>query len=453
MWGREWVIGTYKHPNLPGWVLEASRVLSGGAVGWPAYLVSQVFVAAAYLFVFLLGRALMAADLAATGTLLLAGVAYYAWPTLEFNHNIAEMPFWAGLAWALWRAVERQSVPAWVLAGALAAGGLYAKLSTVLLLFAAGGWLLFDPKARRSLATPGPWIGLCVFAALVAPLAVWLARHDAAPLTYAAHRVAGPTAAGVHVFAVGALLNLAALPVLLALAGLIGPRFGAAPEGATRAGPDTRGMRYLVWLTVGPLALTAVAALLARWGLRPGWGGPMFNLVGLIAVGLSAHRFRPAALRRIAICAGLLLVVGPAVYATVVWRNTRSAGTPMRVIWPQAEISERLGQVWARHTGRPLRIVTGDEWVAGLVALGSRDRPSILDRGGLSLSPWIAPGRLEADGALVVWYARSRPLSAAVATRIASKSVGEVRFAWPHAKARPDLVIRYAIIPPGAGPR
>ena len=29
MWGREWVIATYKHPALPSWVLEATRILTG----------------------------------------------------------------------------------------------------------------------------------------------------------------------------------------------------------------------------------------------------------------------------------------------------------------------------------------------------------------------------------------------------------------------------------------
>ena len=95
MWGREWVIATYKHPALPSWFLEASRVLTGGATGWPAYLVSQLFIAATFGLVFLLGRDMMGPERAAAGTLLLAGVTYYSWPTPEFNHNIAAAPFWA----------------------------------------------------------------------------------------------------------------------------------------------------------------------------------------------------------------------------------------------------------------------------------------------------------------------------------------------------------------------
>src|SRR6516225_5359439 len=90
MWGREWVIATYKHPALPSWALEATWLITG-AIGWPAYLLSQACVAATFLFVYLLGRELMGPSRAAAGTLLLTGVVFYAWPTTEFNHNVAEL--------------------------------------------------------------------------------------------------------------------------------------------------------------------------------------------------------------------------------------------------------------------------------------------------------------------------------------------------------------------------
>jgi hypothetical protein len=133
MWGREWVIATYKHPALPSWALEATRLITG-AIGWPAYLLSQACVAAMFLFIYLLGRELMGASRAAAGTLLLTGVTFYAWPTTEFNHNIAELPIWAAMSWALWHAVQRRGLGWWMLLGALAALAMYAKFSSALLL-------------------------------------------------------------------------------------------------------------------------------------------------------------------------------------------------------------------------------------------------------------------------------------------------------------------------------
>ena len=61
-WGREGVVATFKHPNLPGLVLEGIRVVTG-QVFWPAFLVSQLFIAATYWAVFTLGKDLLDARL------------------------------------------------------------------------------------------------------------------------------------------------------------------------------------------------------------------------------------------------------------------------------------------------------------------------------------------------------------------------------------------------------
>ena len=46
MWGREWPLATYKHPALPAWIIEFSRIATFGQIGWPVYLAAQAFVAA-----------------------------------------------------------------------------------------------------------------------------------------------------------------------------------------------------------------------------------------------------------------------------------------------------------------------------------------------------------------------------------------------------------------------
>ena len=96
--------------------------------------------------------------------------------------------------------MERRGIGWWALVGALAAGGLYAKLTTALLLVTLAAWILWDARARQCLATPGPWLGLAVFVALAAPLALWLVAHDFAPLKYAAARSAQPREGGGEAF-------------------------------------------------------------------------------------------------------------------------------------------------------------------------------------------------------------------------------------------------------------
>jgi 4-amino-4-deoxy-L-arabinose transferase-like glycosyltransferase len=448
MWGREWVIATFKHPALPSWALEASRLLTG-VVGWPAYVVSQLFVGATFLCAFLLGRDMMGSARAAAGTLLLTGIAFYAWPTPEFNHNVAEMPFWAGLPLALWRAVERRSILWWTLTGAIAAGGLYAKLTTALLLVTLAGWILWDVRARRSLAAPGPWIGLAVFLALAAPLARWLLTHDVGPLQYAALRSAQTSGGLLHllVFLLTIGLNLAGMLAMLAVAGLIGPPRRAAAAGQPQL--ERRALAYLMVLTLGPLTLAVVSALLTGSNLRSAWGSSMFNLAGMVAIALTSARFDATALRRIALFAGVLLLVVPAAYAVAISAGPTRAGAPLRVSWPQAEISKRFVAIWARETGgRPLRIVSGDDWVANLVGISARDRPSILNRGDPAYSPWITPDRVQRDGLLIVWEARTRRIPVPLQALVDARPAREERFRWRRSKERGDLVIGYAIVAP-----
>jgi hypothetical protein len=127
-------------------------------------------------------------------------------------------------------------------------------------------------------------------------------------------------------------------------------------------------------------------------------------------------------------------------------------GGPLRVNWPQAEISKRFVDLWRRETGQPLRIVSGNRWIAGLVGVTATDNPSILSGPNLAASPWITPGRLEREGMLVVWAAGAKWIPEYLQPIVAFAPVREERFSWKRSTdGGGDIVIRYAIVPPKQG--
>jgi len=443
MWGREWVLATYKHPALPSWALEATRLLTG-TVGWPAYLLSEACVAATFACVFLLGRELMGAERAAAGTLLLTGIAFYAWPTTEFNHNVAQMPIWAALPLLLWRAVQYGTAWRWLLVGALAALSLYAKLSSVLLLITLAAWLLYAQRAQ--LRTLGPWLAVIACALLLAPLVRWLIANDFVPLRYAAVRASADSPGGLLRFAGNEILDLIGLGAMLWIAGLIGPRRAPyAMPGPAPLAPG--GVTYLAAITVLPLAIAMLGALASGTTLRAAWGSPMFNFAGLLAVALTGNRFGERALRRIAACAAALLIAMPLAYAIIVLNVPQWRGAPLRVSWPQAEISRRMTAIWRRRTAAPLRIVGGDDWIAGLVGISAPDQPSMLNKGRLGLTPWISAERLRRQGMLIVWDTNRPHIPPPLLPLVATGVRGEERIPWPD-RSRGDLAIGYVIVPP-----
>lgn len=448
MWGREWVLLTYKHPQLPCWLLEISHLLTG-SFRWPQYMLSQLLVSITFILVFLLARDIMGSTRAIAAVLLMPAIYFFGWPTPQFNHDYAQMPFWAGISWLLWRSA-RDGRPGWWLALGLVSGlGLYAKFSTALLLAFGGIWILYDTRARSRLATPWPWLGLAVFLGVVAPLAVELIRLDFLPLTYAEHRNAWVLANRARLYYIGVqFAGLAAFPVVLALSGLLRRHAGPAPDSSPACSvpdvPERRAVVYLAWMGLGPALLIMVASLFT--GTGESWGATMYNLVGALAIALLGHRLGPTHLRRLTVLALLCVVGVSSAYAITRWTGCNVLGRLQPVCMPARSISQAADAIWHETMPGPLRIVGGDDGVARLAGLEAPDEPSIFTALDRRLAPWITDQRLRAQGMLLVWP-KGWKLTPQQMAWIDGLPVKTVPFDW--SLKAPPLEINFAVIPPG----
>ena len=439
VWGREGVVATFKHPNLPGLMLEGLRRLTG-QVGWPAYLLSQACVGATFWAVFALGRELMDSRRALASVVALTGVYFFFWVTPEFNHNVLQMPFWALTMLSLWRATTRNHWLAWLALGLFGALGIWAKYSFAMMLIVAAAWMVWDSKARARLAAPGPWLALAVFAAVIIPQILWLTDSHFLPFEYAARRATGGGPLNALEFAATEALNHLPMAIMLLSAGFFGK---AAIEPQVR--PEQRALRFLLLMGLGPLALFFLAGVFGM-GLRASWGAPLFSLSGLLAIALLSDRVNADGLRRLAIGAGVMIVLGSALYFAHLRYGAHFTDRPLKGNWPQTEISRVLEAAWTSQTNAPLEIVAGDIWTAGLVGLRSRDPPSVLIDGDFSISPWVSRERARREGMLLVWRGEAAP--AAVQALGGDLPAQTAEFTFPAFPNAPPLVLHYAIVPP-----
>jgi hypothetical protein len=443
--GREWVIGFHKHPALPFWLLEGSRAVTG-AVGWPAYLLASLCVTATMWLVHLLARDMLDETRAAAATLLLSGVMYFNWVTPEFNHNVAHMPAWMAVILALWRARERGTAVWWLALGLAAAAATYVKLSSAILLAVAAAYILADRRCRRALSTPLPWLGLALYLVLIAPLAVHLLATEFAMLAYAEAR-ALQKSDGALVFFGKQLLSVL---VLFAIALVAVLPLQHAPEPDDQRSLDA--LRFTLVMHAAPVAVLMLGATAAGAGLKGSWGSAMASLNGLVIMLLARHfgiLFRAA---RVVVAAALLTVIVPVAYAVVVVGLDTMERTPQRVSWPQREIAVRFEAAWLSETGAPLRIVAGDVWTAGQIAVHAASRPSLFIDASRARSPWITDRRLEQEGALVVWWWPGGPPKQ-LAPLVAGRTAKQLHFSLPvdRLSLNPKtytLDLTYVVVPP-----
>ena len=448
MWGREWVLLTYKHPQLPPWLLHMSYALTG-VVGWPQFLLAQLSITATFILVYVFacdvfGRDTAGKRKALASVLLLPSIFVFGWPSQQFNHDFAQLPFWALITLALWRSVKTDRLLWWIVLGLAAGIGMHAKFSTGLLLAFGGLWLLIDGRGRKSLLSPRPWIGLALFLIVVAPLAVELVRYDFMPLTYANDRSAWVQANRMRfAYVLSQMAWIVGLPIVLASAGLFGK--GRAAGIWRSQSPDARMRFYVFWMGIGPAAIVAAASLFE--GIGEPWGTTMYNLAGIVAIILLGGRLTGQALKRIAAWAVIFIIGTSSAYAATQWLRCNEFGVLRKVCWPAGAMSKRFEDIWHQNVSGPLGIVGGDNWIAMLTGIAAPDSPSIFTDLNMKLAPWITPERLRRQGMLLVWE-KGEKLPAEWKPWLDGRTIGTTSFEW--SAKEPPVTLSYLIVPPGA---
>lgn len=444
MWGREWVLLTYKHPQLPAWLLEAAHLLTG-SFRWPQYLLSQLVVTSTFVFVYLLARDILGHRRALAAVLLMPSIYFFGWPTPQFNHDYAQMPFWAAICWLLWRSTTRNGPGWWLALGLVAGVGIYAKFSTGLLLVFGGLWILYDARARSRLATPWPWLALAVFLAVITPVTIALFRMDFLPFSYVANRDSWVMANRARLYYIG--VQCAALVgffAVLAISGLL--RRGTAPEAdAAREPPiERRALVYVLWMGLGPAILVMIASLFS--GIGEAWGAPMYNLVGVVAIALLGHRLGSREMRALMLCSAACIVVMSSAYAGIRWSSCNLLDRLQPVCWPSQAISDEAEAYWHEKVQAPLGIVGGETGTAMVAGLKAYDKPSIFTDLNMQFAPWITPQRLREQGMLMVWPGKGAP-PPQIEAWVKNLPVKTVLFHW--SLKAPPLPVSFVAIPPG----
>jgi len=448
-WGHEWQWGYYKHPPLPSWTVELFFEAFGDL---GPFLLSQVAISATYVLIFLLGREIMPARRAAVGALLLMGVYYFSIPTPEYNHNIAQMPLWAAASLAYCMAWKTGALRWWLVLGVAAGLGLLTKYSTGLLLATMVVHLVVARGSRSALLSVGPYLAIAVCVAIVSPHLVWLYHNGFPTLHYAVARAgtstgeAGRFLAPMKFFA-AQVLDIAPAVLVSAFAGMLVLDIAQARR--------DENLRLLVWLMLGPPVLTILLSLATGLGVRDMWGAPMWNLTGLVLVQAASARWQTASLPRLKYSLAGLFFVGLFGYALANAIVPQIESKPSRIEWPARELSRSFAAIWHDRTHRPLGIVAGDSWLAGLVAMNVAQRPSVWIDASFIKSPWLTPAQVRREGALVLWRVQEQQAAppAPLASLPGVRVMGVTTFVWPRTPGAPPLRIGYGIVPPMAGRR
>ncbi len=446
-YGREWQLGYDKLPPLPWWLVEVTYRLVGHDFAY--YALAQVAVLSAFALIWAAARQIVGPQGALASVLIVDGLHYFNYTSAKFNHDVIQLPFWALAGVSLHRAIRGGGIIHWALLGVAIGLSLWAKYFVVVLAVPIALFLLLDRDARRSLATPGPWLAAAIALAIMAPHIVWLVRNDFLPFAYAEARAAPSRGLIDHflhpaTFAIGQAAFL--LPSLLIAAPMFWPRNKMAMDsGATMASLD---FRTVTMLAFGPMATVLALSAISGRGTIAMWGYPLWLFLGLWIVMAAGRAMAVARLPRIAgtwaiVFAGLAVafVVNYAVLPRLDHRY-RAA------FFPGEAMAREISQRYRATAHRPLVYVIGTMWDGGNIGHYAPERPRVLIDGRPVRAPWIDLADLRSKGAVIVWTDGDLHRLPLLYRSFAEHALIQEPFEVPFRNGERNLGVGWAIVPP-----
>jgi hypothetical protein len=382
---------------------------------------------------------------AAASILIIDGLHYFNFTSPKFNHDVVELPFWALAGLSLHGALRTGRVGHWAVLGLALGLAFWAKYFVVVLGLPLLVFMLIDPRARRCLATPGPYLAAAICLVIVTPHLIWLYQNDWLPLGYAASRAKATNGLLDH-FAHPALFALGQLFWLLPAIIIALPLFGR-PCARNATAADDYDRRILALLAFGPAITVIGGSAVSGRGLVAMWGYPLWLFLGPWIVVSVSSRVDRACLTRLAATWVMVTVLYAASfvvqYAVLPYFDHRYRA----VLFPGDRLAEELSARFHAQSGAPLAYVVGTMWLGGNIGHYSADQPRTLIDGDPRRAPWIDLGDLAASGGVVVWTAGDLHTVPAAYAAVAQNATMQPPLTIPMRRGNGELTVGWGIIP------
>ena len=369
-WGSNLDWGFDKHPPGSAFFPEVIFQIFGSQ-DWVYYLLSQLFVVTAFIFVFKLAEEFFKnKTLSLISVLLLEGIYFYNFTTPEFNVNVCQLPFWALCVYYSWKLFNKQSVTFkdCFFLGIFAAIGFLSKYIFIYLLIALVllfTYIIFLKKYKKF--DFKYLISLEVFFILLIPHLIWLANNDYVTVTY------GLARAGLEN---SNLFDHIKYPLIFLgkQIGILIPffimSFFLIKKFKFRISLKDKKLLFLVFINFIPIALMFLTSMLTGSKIRTMWMTPFYLFFGVFIVYIFQTQINLKKLNSFITIFLILFIFSPFSYAYIsIIKNDK------RTDYPGKEIAIKTEYLWKQNYTSSIDIVIGDEWHAGNLSYHLNSRP------------------------------------------------------------------------------
>jgi hypothetical protein len=369
-WGSNLEWGFNKHP--PGSAFFPEMMFKVfGAQDWAYYLLSQIFLCIAFIYVFKFANEIFNnLLLSLISVLLLESIYFYNFTSPEFNVNVCQLPFWSIAVFYSWRIFNQKeiNVKDCILLGFFGAVGFLSKYLFIYLLFSIVLLFLYFIFYKKIKKFDFKYlISIEVFIVLLIPHLIWLNNNEYVTVTYGLKRTGLETSNFLDHLKFPSIFILKQLAILLPFFGLL---YLLINKFKLKLNLKDKKLLFLVFINLLPILLMLLTSIITGSRIRTMWMTPFYLFFGVFAVYLFKNQINLKKLNSFLYGFIFLVLLSPILYSYISVKQTNK-----RTDYFGKEIADLVERRWNKNFSNEIMYVVGDEWFAGNLSYHLPSRP------------------------------------------------------------------------------
>jgi len=365
-WGSNLDWGFNKHPPFSAFAAEVFYSIFGSN-DWAYYILSQVFVVIAFIYVWKLSNEIFEDKIhSLISVLILTSIYFYNYTTPEFNVNVSQLPFWALTVYFFWKSINSNSKSNWVLFGIFSALGFLSKYLFIYLLSAIFLYFILNIKKNKKFIL-NYFLSLSVSLLILLPHFIWLYENNFVTIFYGLSRSALTDYTLISHFKNPIILLIKQILILipfLILISVLLKRF------KFKIDINNRKTIFLIFINLIPIVLVLITSIFSGAKIRTMWMTPFYLFFGTLFIEIFRKNMDFKKLKKFFGVFLFLFIISPSIYFGISILNEKK-----RTDFPGKEIARLVQNKWNDNFTNEIKIVIGDEWFAGNLSYHLRSRP------------------------------------------------------------------------------
>ena len=366
-WGSNLEWGFNKHPPLSAILVEFIYLIFGSQ-DWSYYLLSQICVIIAFIFVWKFSEEIFDDKIYSLISLfLLEGIYFYNFTTPEFNVNVCQLPFWALTVYYFWKSLNNNKKKDWLLFGIFSALGFLSKYLFIYLLLAIFIYFLFNIKKNKKIIIPY-FSSIIISLIILIPHFIWLVQNDFTTIMYGFGRTGIDENNFSNYIINPTIFILKQIGILIPIFFMI---FILLKKIKTKINFKNKKTLFLIFINIVPFLLILVTAIFTGAKIRTMWMTPFYLFFGVLLINIFEKNILLNNLKKFYASFIFFLIISPALYLIISLSDDSK-----RTDYPGKEIARLVQNKWDQNFTNKIKIVVGDEWFAGNLSYHLNSRPT-----------------------------------------------------------------------------